>query len=410
MNNHYDVVVVGGGHAGLAMSYWLKEANINHLVLDSGAVADTWRSKRWDSFCLVTPNWQCTLPGFPYDGDDPDGFMVRDEIVAFMQRYVASFDPPLRSHVTVNEIVPEHGRFLLHTTAGTFTADNVVAATSNYHSPRIPNLSKSITSDVQQLHSSEYKNAASLPAGAVMVVGTGQSGCQIAEDLLIEGRRVHLCVGSAPRVAREYRGRDVVRWLDQMGHYKITVDGHPEGTEVRFETNHYVTGRGGGHEINLRDFAQQGMKLYGKLASADGRALTFKDDLIVNLDDADAVAERINRFIEKHIEANAIDAPPHTAVSNQLVPPTMPEIDLLDEEISSIIWATGFGMDFGWIKAPVFDDRGYPIYDRGVTQLPGLYFLGLNWLWTWGSGRIYSAGDDAHYIRSHLLANRMPSS
>jgi putative flavoprotein involved in K+ transport len=407
MKNHYEVVVVGGGHAGLAMSYWLKEAGVDHVVLDSGAVADTWRLKRWDSFCLVTPNWQCTLPGFGYDGDDPDGFMGRDKIVAFLERYVASFNPPLRSHVTVSEVVPENDGFLLNTTAGTFTARNVVVATSNYHYPRVPSLSKAITPVVRQLHTSDYKNAASLPAGAVMVVGTGQSGCQIAEDLLVEGRRVHLCVGRAPRVARKYRGLDVVRWLDQMGHYKITVDGHPEGAAVRFETNHYVTGRGGGHEINLRDFARQGMKLYGQLTSADGSKVTFNDDLVVNLDNADAVAERINRSIDKYIEANDIDALPDTTVSNRWEPPTLTGIDLMEEEIRSIVWATGFGFDFGWIKAPVFDERGYPRYHRGVTQLPGLYFLGLNWLWTWGSGRIYSAGDDAHYIRSHLLAQRL---
>lgn len=405
MSTHHDVIIVGGGHAGLAMSYLLKESDVDHIVLDSGAVADTWRLKRWDSFCLVTPNWQCTLPGFNYDGDDPDGFMNKQEILEFFERYVRSFDPPLHSHVRVNEVIPDGGRFELRTTAGTFTADKVVIATSNYHQPRIPGISQSIAPEVNQLHSSEYKNASSLPDGAVMVVGTGQSGCQIAEDLHIEGRQVHLCVGRAPRVARSYRGRDVVKWLDEIGHYKITVDEHPEGHAVRFETNHYVTGRGGGHEINLRDFAQQGMKLYGHLLSGEGSQLSFAEDLIMNLDNADAVATRINRTIEQYITESGIEAPADKTEANTWEPPVLTEIDLAEEGISSIVWATGYGLDFSWVKAPVFDHTGYPIYDRGVTELAGLYFTGLNWLWTWGSGRICSTGDDAKYIVDHILAD-----
>lgn len=403
MSAHHEVIVVGGGHAGLAMSYLLKESDVDHIVLDSGEVADTWRHKRWDNFFLVTPNWQCTLPGFNYDGDDPDGFMNKQEILEFFARYVRSFDPPLHSNVNVTAVIPDGGRFTLHTTAGTFSADKVVIATSNYHRPRIPGISQSVAPELNQLHSSAYKNASSLPNGAVIVVGTGQSGCQIAEDLHIEGRRVHLCVGSAPRVARAYRGRDVVKWLDEMGHYKITVDEHAEGHAVRFETNHYVTGRGGGHEINLRDFAQQGMKLYGHLTSAHGSRLSFSDDLITNLDNADAVALRINQRIERYIQKNAIEAPVDKTAVNSWEPPITAEIDVFEEEISSIIWATGYGLDFSWIKAPVFNETGYPIYDRGVTELDGLYFTGLNWLWTWGSGRIYSAGDDAKFILEHML-------
>jgi len=385
------------------MSYWLKQSGVRHVVLDSGSVGNTWRSKRWDSFCLVTPNWQCALPGYGYDGSDPDGFMVKEEILEFFERYVGSFEPPLRGGVRVDNVVAEGEGFRLDTSDGEYTADNVVVATSNYHYPRIPDVCHGIDPNVYQVHSSQYRNAHELPEGAVMVVGTGQSGCQIAEDLHIEGRRVHLCVGRAPRVSREHRGRDVVKWLDQMGHYKLTVDDHPEGEAVRFETNHYVTGRGGGHEINLRDFAQQGMRLYGRLVSADADRLDFEDNLIENLDNADAVAVRINRFIDAHIEANEIDAPPDTTRLDSWVPPTAQSIDIEDEQIRTIIWATGYGMDFSWIKSDTFDDSGYPKYYRGVSEQPGLYFLGLNWLWTWGSGRIYSAGDDAKYISGHIL-------
>jgi putative flavoprotein involved in K+ transport len=401
---HFDVIVVGGGHAGLAMSYWLKQYGINHVVIDSSDIAGTWRAKRWDSFCLVTPNWQCTLPGFPYDGNDPDGFMVKDEIVNYFERYVESFGPPLRANVTVDEITRIDGCYQLQTTAGLFTADSVVVATSNYHYPQIPGIAQDINGCIVQLHSSEYRNSASLPEGAVVVVGTGQSGCQIAEDLHLEGRRVHLSVGRAPRVAREHRGQDVVKWLDQMGHYKLTVDDHPAGTAVRFETNHYVTGRSGGHEINLRDFAAEGMRLYGRLKSGNGSGLKFDNDLIENLNNADAVATRINGTIDDYIANNRIDAPAATSRPNTWEPTTRRAINFADEDIGAIVWATGYGLDFGWINAPVFDSTGYPIYHRGVTDLPGLYFVGLNWLWTWGSGRIYSVGDDAKFIGDHIRA------
>ena len=398
MNNHHAVIVVGGGHAGLGMSYWLKQAGIDHLVFDRGQIADTWRVQRWDAFCLVTPNWQCQLPGYPYQGNDPDGFMVNDEIIQYIESYAAFVDPPLVSSVEVTNVALEDARFKVETSNGQYSANNVVVATGAYHYQNIPKISACLPKDIIQLHSSEYKNSRSLPDGSIMVVGTGQSGCQIAEDLHLEKRHVHLCVGRAPRTPREYRGKDCVKWLDEMGHYKLTTDDHPEGPAVRFETNHYVTGRGGGHEINLRDFSQEGMTLHGQLLSVDHETLTFTDDLKENLDNADAVAERIKRKIDNYISENNIQAPREETIVNTWVPETSLALNLREANITTIIWSTGYGMDYSWIKIPVFDDTGYPKYHRGVTEVPGLYFLGLNWLNTWGSGRLYSVGDDAKFI------------
>jgi putative flavoprotein involved in K+ transport len=207
MTQHYPVIIVGGGQAGLSMSYCLKERGIEHLIFEKHTIGHEWRSRRWDSFCLVTPNWQCQLPGFPYASDDTHGFMQKDEVVAYIERYAAAFDPPIHEGVTVNQVQrTEAGLFAVATSIGDYTADQLVIAVGGYHKPKIPRLAERLPAEMVQLHSSEYKNPQSLPEGGVLVVGTGQSGCQIAEDLHLAGRTVHLCVGGAPRSPRRYRG------------------------------------------------------------------------------------------------------------------------------------------------------------------------------------------------------------
>ena len=212
-NTHYSVIVIGAGQAGMSMSYCLKAQGIDHLVLEKNDhVANSWRKERWDEFCLVTPNWQCQLPGYPYQGDDPDGFMVKDEIVDYLQGYFDSFNPPVEFGATVSELTKQFGTYYLDTNIGKFSADQIVLACGSYHEAIIPSLAKDMPETIQHIHSRDYKNASQLPEGEVMVVGTGQSGCQIAEDLHLNGRKVHLCVGDAPRVNRRYRGKDVVAW------------------------------------------------------------------------------------------------------------------------------------------------------------------------------------------------------
>lgn len=397
MNNHYPVVIIGGGQAGLAMSWNLTQKNIRHIVLERHQLAWAWRHQRWDNFCLVTPNWQCKLPGFAYDGDDPHGFMLRDEIVAYIERYAQSFAAPLREGVTVERVSQSDDGFALQTSAGPFTADQVVVAVGNYHRPRFPDLSRQLPEHIVQVHSAEYKSAQQLPEGEVLVVGSAQSGAQIAEDLHLAGRRVHLCVGSAPRVARFYRGRDVVDWLDDMGHYRLTVDNHPLGEDARRKTNHYVTGRDGGRDIDLRAFALQGMQLYGRLLGyRDGQLLTG-DDLHSNLANADATSQKIKDSIDVWIAEQGITAPEEPRYQPLWQPEQAASaIDL--NHISAIVWAVGFHTDFSWITLPVFKENGYPQHTRGVSNQPGLYFLGLPWLWTWGSGRFEGVGEDAEWL------------
>ncbi|MBI4783588.1 MAG: MSMEG_0569 family flavin-dependent oxidoreductase [Oscillatoriophycideae cyanobacterium NC_groundwater_1537_Pr4_S-0.65um_50_18] len=409
MKMHYSVAIIGGGQAGLSMSYCLKERGLDHIVFEKNQIGYAWRSKRWDTFCLVTPNWQCRLPGYHYPGSDPNGFMQRDEIVQYIEDYAASFDPPLKEGVEVSKVRRNEADnvFEITTSIGDFTADQVVIAVGGYHTPKLPILAGRFPEEIVQLHSSEYKNPQSLPDKAVLVVGTGQSGCQIAEDLHLAGKQVHLCVGGAPRSPRRYRGQDVVDWLDQMGYYDLSIDEHPQKEKARSNTNHYVTGRGGGREIDLRQFALEGMQLHGKLKQVSGKQLEFWENLKQNLDQADAVAENIKKSIDAFIEKNQISAPTEPPYQPVWQPET--EILTLDYEqanIGAVIWCTGYQSDFSWVEVPVFDGKGYPGHDRGVTGVRGLYFLGLPWLYTWGSGRFSGVARDATYLADTIAAKR----
>ena len=404
MSYRYPVIIIGGGQAGLSVSYCLKQRGIEHIIFEKYSIGHEWRSRRWDSFCLVTPNWQCQLPGYPYPGSDPDGFMPRDEIVKYLEGYAASFNPPIKEGVTVSKVKQtETGVFAVSTSIGEYTGAQVIIAVSGYHTPKIPRLAERLPNSIHQIHSSTYKHPESLPAGSVLVVGTGQSGCQIAEDLHLAGTQVHLCVGGAPRAPRLYRGKDAVEWLDRMGYYDLSIDEHPKKETARSNTNHYLTGRDGGREIDLRKFALSGMKLHGRLRSINDRQLEFQEDLQHNLDRADAVAENIKQNIDKFIEQEQIDAP----IEPPYIPVWQPEnselsLDLAAANIQTVIWSTGFQTDFSWIDIPVFNGSGYPSHDRGITSIPGCYFIGLPWLHTWGSARFSGVARDANYIAEHI--------
>jgi len=405
---HHSVVIIGGGQAGLSLSYYLKQRSIDHVVFEKRAAMHSWRTQRWDNFCLVTPNWQCKLPGHDYRGHDPHGFMKKDEILGYLESFKASVNAPLREGVSVQLVTPRaEGGYLVKTSEGDCTADQVTVASGGYHLPIIPRMAERLPKNVVQMHSEQYRNAASLPEGPVLVVGSGQSGAQIAEDLHLEGRKVVLAIGDAPRCARFYRGKDVVDWLADMGYYDMGVTEHPLRQGVRDNTNHYVTGRDGGRDIDLRKFALEGMQLYGPMCGVDDGVLKFEPRLGAALDHADKIYNSINAGIDKYIAANGIDAP----AGEPYVPVWLPneertELDLQAAGITSIIWCIGFAPDFSWLDAPVFNGRGHPQHFRGVTQQPGLYFLGLPWLHTWGSGRFSGVARDALYLAERIEARR----
>jgi putative flavoprotein involved in K+ transport len=407
LDTQYPVVVIGGGQAGLAMSAQLKRHGIGHVVLEKNTIAHSWKTQRWDAFCLVTPNWQCQLPGFPYAGNDPHGFMLRDEIVSYIEDFAKHVDAPVREGVAVTRLKQADDGFMLETSAGEIVAECVVLAVSGYHVPKVPSFSDRLDPQIIQLHSSAYRNPDQLPPGEILVVGSGQSGCQIAEDLHFAGRKVHLAVGSAPRCPRFYRGRDAVDWLDDLGQYDLPVDQHTLKEGVRKNANHYLTGRDGGRDIDLRKFALEGMKLYGRVKHGCGTRLELGDDLQANLDNADRVYNGICRLIDDHITKNGIEAPLTPHYEPLWFPAgTARELDLATTGITSIIWTTGFRSDWSWVDLPMFDGRGYPTHKRGITSVDGAYVIGLPWLYTWGSGRFVGVGRDAEFVANHIKERR----
>lgn len=406
---HIPVIIVGGGQAGLSTSWHLQRRGIEHLVLEKRTAMHTWGSQRWDNFCLVTPNWQCDLPGHAYSGPEPDGFMKKDEILDYLKGFRAKVAPPIREGVAVSKVTRrEDGGFHVATSHGDYTAGQIVVASGGYHEPIVPRMAERLPAAITQIHSAQYRNAEQLPEGAVLVVGSGQSGAQIAEDLHLAGRKVFLAVGNAPRCARFHRGRDVVTWLADMGYYDMPVEQHPLREGVRDNTNHYVTGRDGGRDIDLRKFAREGMELYGVLREFDGEQLIFDSNLAKALDDADKTYNGINAAIDKYIAENNIEAPPGTVYEPVWRPDgERPTLRLEGSGITSIVWCIGFKPDFRWLDAPVFNGAGHPRHRRGVTSEDGVYFIGLPWLHTWGSGRFGSVGRDAEFIVAHMAERMM---
>ncbi|WP_138472991.1 MSMEG_0569 family flavin-dependent oxidoreductase [Poseidonocella sp. HB161398] len=408
---HVPVAIIGGGQAGLSVAWQLKKAGIAAIVFERHARFHSWRENRWDSFCLVTPNWQCRLPDFhyarDYGGTDPDGFMLKDEITDYLDAFAEKTAPDLREGVEVTRVAPrDGGGFDVETSIGDWRAGQVVIATGGYDTPIEPDYAKRLDPSVFQMHSVDYRNPGQFPEGGVLIVGTGQSGVQLMEDFTRAGRKVHLAVGPAPRSPRKYRGRDATDWLMEAGHYAITIAEHPDPVKAMTQTNHYMSGRDGGKEIDLRRWhVEEGVELHGSLADMEGTKVRFLPDLAKNLDDADRSYCGIRDTIDAHIAREGIDAPVEPPFEKLWEPDEeATELDLAEAGVTSVLWAIGFRPDYSWIEADVFDARGKPVFDRGVTAHEGLHFIGLGWLNTWGSGRFLGIEEDSAHLAARIAA------
>lgn len=404
-----DTVVVGAGQAGLTMSWFLTREGRDHVLLERRKRLGGGWQDRWDAFRLVSPNWTASFPGAAYDAGDPDGFMPRDEIAARVGDYAKAIDAPVVLDAAVTGLTQRAGGFRLETKHGRIDAEHVIVATGPFQVPRIPRVGAELPERILQLHSHAYRNEQDLPPGAVLIVGSGQSGVQIAEELVDAGRRVLLSVGTAGRVPRRYRGRDIFRWLGAVledgpkhGVALPTVDTLPD-PRAKFAGNPHLSGHNGGHDTNLRAFAAAGMTLMGRIARVSGERLDLADDLAANLTWADAFfGERFQPLIERYIELAGIQAPPDDRTPLVYEPPSPASIDLAKEEVSTVLWATGYELDFSWIDLPIFGERGFPHQRRGVTDVEGLYFLGLHWMHNQASGTLFGVRYDAQSLADRL--------
>ena len=369
MTEQIDTVIVGGGQGGLSTSYYLVQQGREHVILEQAdKAAKAWR-ERWDSFTLITPNWMIRLPGAEYRGDAPDSFTARDEVVAYFKEYIERFELPIRYGIRVTSVEPVETGYLVRTEEAEFKAANVVIATGMYQQPKIPPFSSNLSSEILQLHSSEYHKPEALPEGAVLVVGSAQSGCQIAEELYQSGRKVYLSVSSAARVPRRYRGKDITQWLDDLGFYDRTADQLPS-PKAKFGGSIHGTGKDGGHTINLHQFARDGVVLLGHIQSVQEDRIELTPDLMENLAKADKFEEDVVNQVDEYIEKTGLDAPLETLpeLRDGYEAEVILDLDLKSVGITTVIWATGYKFDFNIVRLPVFDEDGYPQQKRGVTE------------------------------------------
>jgi len=401
-----ETLVVGGGQAGLAMSEHLSNCGVAHLVLERHRIAERWRSERWDSLVANGPAWHDRFPGMEFSSD-PDGFPGKEEVADYFAAYVEKIAAPIRCGVEVTEVQRNVGRpgFSVETSDGVIEANSVVAATGPFQRPVIPAVIPE-DSGIIQIHSNAYKNPEQLAAGAVLVVGAGSSGTQIAAELLGAGKRVTLSVGPHNRPPRRYRGIDFVWWLGVLGKWEAQfADSGKEHVTIA------VSGANGGHTVDFRRLGGKGMTLVGRTESYEGGVLTFAPDLRDNLalgdadylsvlDEADAYAVRNGLDLPDDPDARKIEPDPD-CVTNPLL-----ELNLAEAGISSIIWATGFAVDFSWLKVDAFDERGRPKHQRGISAEPGIYFLGLPWLSRRGSSFIWGVWHDAKFLADQISTQR----
>ncbi|MEM7221932.1 MAG: NAD(P)/FAD-dependent oxidoreductase [Pseudomonadota bacterium] len=402
-----ETLVVGGGQAGLAMSEHLSNCGVPHLVLERHRIAERWRSERWDSLVANGPAWHDRFPGLEFSDTDPDAFAPKEKVADYFVAYAEKIAAPIRCGVEVKEVRRMAGRpgFRVETSEGVIEATSVVAATGPFQRPVIPAVVPEVEG-LTQIHSNAYRNPGQLPEGAVLVVGAGSSGVQIADELLRSGKRVYLSVGPHDRPPRSYRGRDFVWWLGVLG--KWDAEAMEPGTE---HVTISVSGAHGGRTVDFRRLAAQGMTLVGRTESYKDGALSFAPDLAENIAQGDNNYLSLLDEADAYIARNGLDLPEEPEARNiapdpQCMTDPIRELNLAEAGITSILWATGFAVDFSWLKVDAFDENGKPKHQRGVSAEPGIYFLGLPWQSRRGSSFIWGVWHDAKHLADHISTQR----
>ena len=402
-----DTVVIGAGQAGLATSRWLAKKGIAHVVLERGRIGQSWRSQRWDSFHLNTPNAINRLPDDPYQGPDPDGFCAAGELLAYFEQYAAVRELPVVEGARVTAVRRFEDGFEVVASDETRSCRNLVLCSGDQNTPVVPSVAEALPEDLLQLHCADYRRPEQLPAGATLVVGSAQSGVQIAEDLLEAGRQVYLCTSKVGRIPRRYRGKDITTWLRLAG----LAEQRPEDLEDPSELHArqgQVSGTHGGHTVSLPQLARDGVKLLGRLEAVKGRTLLLGDDLEANAAKGDELSAKLRGGIDMFIEKAGLEAPqaeadpaeePFAGLADMAA---VRELDLREAGIRSVIWATGFGPDFSYLEPSLLDERGRPRHQGGVCAVPGLYCVGLTWLRRRISGLVAGVDADAAFVATKI--------
>jgi len=401
-----SAIVIGGGQAGLAMSRCLGDHGVDHVVLERGRVAERWRSERWDSLRLLTPNWQTRLPGWGYRGADPDGYMTVTELVGFLEGYARSFAAPVEAETTVLAVEAGGRGYRVATDRGDWTAPNVVVATGHCGWPRVPTFGRELDGSILQLDPTTYRHPGQLADGGVLVVGASASGIQLADEIQRSGRPVTLAVGRHTRLPRLHRGRDIMWWLDTVGILDETVDDVLSVETSRGQPSLQLVGRPDHGSLDLAILRERGVRLVGRAVTARGNAVGFADDLAATTAAADFKLAQLLARIDGSITDTGLDrilpeAPPLVPVRPGPAPTAL---DLADEGIKTVVWATGFGRSYPWLKVPVLDRRGEIVHRGGITPAPGLYVLGLSLLRRRKSTYIDGVGSDACEIAEEIAA------
>jgi len=396
--------VIGAGQAGLAMSRCLADRGVNHVVLERGRVGERWRSERWDSLRLLTPNWQSRLPGFRYEGPDPNGYMTMAEVVSYLERYAASFRAPVESGVEVTAVTRAPDSYEVDTTSGCWSARAVVIATGYAQLPWVPRLAARLDPAIAQLVPTAYRRASELDAGGVLVVGASASGLQLADELSRAGRDVTIAVGHHTRLPRDYRGADILWWLDRMGVFDETIGQVYDVDVSREQPSLQLVGHPDRVTLDLAGLRDRGVRVVGRLADLDGARARFADDLVATVAASDLKLASLLHRIDTFIDAQGLSAPASPEFKPQCLTfaDADTSLDLRRAGVGTVLWATGFRRSYPWLRVPVLDERGEICHEGGLTPAPGLYVIGLHFLRRRNSSFIDGVGADARVLSEHL--------